>query len=110
MHRGGRFWGSLRELFLQPGQAVKCVVAGGEDRGRIHPVRLDLVVNLVLFFVLPFLNDEQFTLMRNHVEILAQRVPVYGDVRTGEARRATTTEADDRLELFWAGILALGLR
>ena len=99
LHWDGRLWSSLRELFLQPGQAAKGVVAGGEDRERIHPVRLYLVVNLLFFFVLPFLNNEQFTLMRNDLEILAQMVPAYGDVLAGEARRAGVTDADYRLEL-----------
>lgn len=99
LHWDSRLWSSLRELFFRPGHTARLAVSGEEVSARIHPVRLYLAANLVFFLLLPFLNDESFTLIRNDVEVLVGMTPSYAGVLEDEADRAQLDPSDYRLRL-----------
>ncbi len=51
-----RLWRSIRALLLRPGTLSRSVLEHPDSL--VHPVRIYLVVNLVFFFVVPFLNTD----------------------------------------------------
>lgn len=99
LHWDSRLWRALRELFFVPGSTARLAVSGKETSAGIHPVRLYLAANLIFFFLLPFLNDESFTLIRTDVEVLVGMTPSYAAVLEGEAERAQLDPRDYRLRL-----------
>lgn len=88
-HVDGRLWRSLAELLLRPGESARAALdaeqeadprpmesAAEKDRA-FHPVRVYLVANLLFFLVVPILNTDEFTLLRNDLEVLSDLWPTY---------------------------------
>lgn len=54
----GPFWRSLRQLMLSPGRLSKEQVDGTATADRpVHPVRLYLAINILFFFLAPWVNS-----------------------------------------------------